>query len=119
MIFHPATHAFGSRKCFKPHCGRPGASSFSLREKVAGEVRRMREDPIGARENPHPDPSPVGEGRSAFPSCYPLSRALGLSPFDFGDEGGDGSPDGLGMILLEKMNAVAELHEPAIPKLAG
>jgi cytochrome c-type biogenesis protein CcmH len=45
--------------------GRP----FSLREKVAGEARRMREPPPrrwrASRANPHPNPSPVGEGNCA------------------------------------------------------
>jgi cytochrome c-type biogenesis protein CcmH len=39
---------------------------FSLREKVAGEIRRMRAAPErgerASRANPHPNPSPVGEG---------------------------------------------------------
>jgi cytochrome c-type biogenesis protein CcmH len=42
------------------------AFPFSLREKVAGETRRMRA-PLGrakraSRANPHPNPSPAGEG---------------------------------------------------------
>jgi len=43
-----------------------GAFPFSLREKVAGETRRMRAPPGSAerasRANPRPNPSPVGEG---------------------------------------------------------
>jgi hypothetical protein len=48
-----------------------------------------------------------------------LRRALALPGFDFSDEGGDGSSDRLGMILLQKMNAVSKLDEPAILELAG
>ena len=41
------------------------AFPFSLREKVAGETRRMRAPGSAeraSRANPHPNPSPVGEG---------------------------------------------------------
>jgi len=67
-----------------------------------------------------PNPSPVGEGSCASTQQPAhLRRALASAAFDLGDEGGDGSSDRLGMILLQKMNAVSKLDEPAILELAG
>ena len=53
----------------------PSALPFSLREKVAGVAGRMRvlaEDKGALRANPHPNPSPVGEG--GFKTIRPCSR---------------------------------------------
>ena len=62
-----------------------GARPFSLGEKVAGGARRMRarrSEKRASRANPHPNPSPVGEGGSrAFttqPYVAPVSRAKSL-----------------------------------------
>jgi cytochrome c-type biogenesis protein CcmH len=57
-----------------------GALPFSLGEKVAAEGRRMRalRTERALRANPHPNPSPVGEGdptSTTQPHVAPLSRA--------------------------------------------
>ena len=58
-----------------------GAHPFSLGEKVAGEARRMRalrSEKRASRANPHPYPSPVGEGALTFTTpaqVAPASRA--------------------------------------------
>ena len=57
-----------------------GALPFSLEEKVAAEGRRMRalRTERALRANPHPNPSPVGEGdptSTTQPHVAPLSRA--------------------------------------------
>ena len=58
--------------------------------------------------------------RGAAPNDEPpLSRAPALRPVDLGDERRDRSADRLGMILLQEMNAVPELDEPAILEPAG
>jgi cytochrome c-type biogenesis protein CcmH len=57
-----------------------GALPFSLGEKVAGEARRMRapRSERASRANPHPNPSPVGEGDPTSTTqshVAPVSRA--------------------------------------------
>jgi cytochrome c-type biogenesis protein CcmH len=57
-----------------------GALPFSLEEKVAAEGRRMRalRTERALRANPHPNPSPVGEGdptSTTQPHVAPVSRA--------------------------------------------
>jgi cytochrome c-type biogenesis protein CcmH len=57
-----------------------GALPFSLGEKVAGEARRMREPwrshGRASRANPHPCPSPVGEGRCTLTTQPHMAPAL-------------------------------------------
>ena len=56
---------------------------FSLGEKVAGETRRMREPRQShgraSRANPHPNPSPVGEGNRTPHSIASCSERKGPS----------------------------------------
>jgi len=47
-----------------------------------------------------------------------LRRIPAPTTFDLGDEGGDRSPDCLGMIFLQEVDAIAELDQPAILELA-
>ena len=53
----------------------------------------------------------------SWPSAHLLSRGLRPTPFHLGDERGDGSADRLGVILLQEVEAVAELDEPAMLEL--
>ena len=58
-----------------------GALPFSLGEKVAGEARRMRarrSEKRASRANPHPNPSPVGEGLTALGLSGKLLFGLAL-----------------------------------------
>src|SRR5580704_277682 len=69
-----------------------------------------------AREPPTPFRT---RGDRASIQAPVFRRIPAPAAFNIGDERGDRSPDRFGMILLQEVDAVAELDEPAIVQLAG
>src|SRR3984957_20547489 len=86
---------------------------------MAPDEEATRKRRRASRANPHPYPFPIREG-TARPSEHPALRRIPAPPaFGLGNERCDRSSDRFGVILLQEVDADAELVRPGNAQPGG